>query len=195
MQPVTETGYVPTQPAGMPPAAIPMAVPIQPVQPVQPVQPTGMPVAVPAAPAAPVAPVANAFIPTVTVSTGDFSQHLNVLNQCITLIFPSFLVGGLYIKQKVEKLEAVTGIETENKYKVYLTGPDCQRGKDQKPYFKAKEKSDFCQRQCCGNMREFEMVIEAPDDTKVLYLHRPFKCTCTYRFHIQLSMLMSRLLF
>ena len=91
-------------------------------------------------------------------------------------------------------MEAVTGIETENKYKVYLTGPDCKRGEGQKAYFKAKEKSDFCQRQCCGNMREFEMKIEAPDDTKVLHLHRPFKCTCMYFSHNQSSLLINRLL-
>lgn len=72
-----------------------------------------------------------------------------------------FLVGGLFVKQKVEKLEALTGFETENKYKIYLTGPDCVRGANQKAYFTAKEKSDCLSRQCCGNMRAFEMKIEA----------------------------------
>ena len=89
-----------------------------------------------------------------------------------------FLVGGLFVKQKVEKLEALTGFETENKYKIYLTGPDCVRGANQKAYFTAKEKSDCLSRQCCGNMRAFEMKIEAPDDQVVLHLDRPFKCTC-----------------
>ena len=73
MQPIPETGYVPTQPAGMPPAAIPMAVPVQPV---------AMPTAT--------VPVATEFTPTVNVSTGDFSQHLNILNQC--RIFDNFLI-------------------------------------------------------------------------------------------------------
>ena len=89
-----------------------------------------------------------------------------------------FLVGGLYIKQKIETLEAITGFETENVYKVYLTGPDCLRSNDQKAYFTAEEESDCMSRQFCGNMRAFTMTISSPDNQSVLVLKRPFKCSC-----------------
>lgn len=74
-------------------------------------------------------------------------------------------------------LEAFTGFETENKYEVYLTGPDCVRGATQQPYFIAKEHSECCERQCCGSARSFNMTIEAPDGQSVLLLQRPFTCT------------------
>lgn len=86
MQPIPESGYVPTQPAGMPPAAVPITVPVQPV---------AMPVAMPAA-----VPVASTFVPTVNVSTGDFSQHLNVLNQC--MIFYTFLMLSWWFVHQAE---------------------------------------------------------------------------------------------
>lgn len=87
-------------------------------------------------------------------------------------------MGGLFIKQKAEAFEAMTGYETCNKYKVYLTGPDCVRGKDQEAYYKAKEESGCFQRQCCGNMRAFEMKIYGPDKQIFIVLKRPFKCSC-----------------
>ena len=89
------------------------------------------------------------------------------------------VVGGLYIKQRVEALELVSGFETENKYDVYLTGADCQRGSNQQPYFHAREHSDCLSRQCCGNMRGFNMTITSPDGQVVMKLERPFKCQGT----------------
>ena len=88
----------------------------------------------------------------------------------------STVVGGLYIKQRIEVLELVTGFETENKYDVFLTGADCVRGSSQQPYFFARESSDCFQRQCCGNMRGFTMTISSPDNQIVMKLERPFKC-------------------
>lgn len=85
-------------------------------------------------------------------------------------------MGGLYIKQKAELFEAFTGFETCNKYKVYLTGPDCVRSDNQDAYFKAIEESDCCQRQFCGNLRSFTMNIYGPDQQPVIILERPFKC-------------------
>lgn len=52
---------------------------------------------------------------------------------------------GVYIKQKFEKLEAVTGIETPNVYKVYPADHEGNKA-SKKPIFKCKEKSDCCQR-------------------------------------------------
>ena len=86
------------------------------------------------------------------------------------------VVGGLYIKQRIEVLELVTSFETENKYDVFLTGADCVRGSNQQPYFFARESSDCFQRQCCGNMRGFTMNISSPDNQVVMKLERPFKC-------------------
>ena len=78
----------------------------------------------------------------------------------------------------METLEAITGLETENEYQIYLTGADCAYGADQKPYFSAEEESTCCCLCCCGNMREFNMIISGPDGVTALLLERPYKCTC-----------------
>lgn len=91
---------------------------------------------------------------------------------------------GVFIKQKYETLELVTGCETENKYLVY---PLDKSGGDKKgrTMFKAKEKSGCCQRICLtGGCRAFHMDIstyirgEEDDYEPFLKLERPFKCTC-----------------
>ena len=111
----------------------------------------------------------NAYTPQAVPPqpTVPYSTHLDIMNQ----------FGGLFVQQKIEMLEAFTGFETENKYEVYLTGPDCVRGATQQPYFIAKEHSECCERQCCGSARSFNMTIEAPDGQSVLLLQRPFTCT------------------
>ena len=83
----------------------------------------------------------------------------------------------MYVEQKVEMLEVFTGFETENRYAIYLTGPDCQRGATQMPYFYAVEKSECCHRNCCGSDRGFEMDIIGPDGGVAMHLDRPFKCS------------------
>lgn len=87
------------------------------------------------------------------------------------------VVGGLFVKQRVEALELVTGFETENKYDVYLTAADCVRGPNQQPYFHAREQSDCFSRQCLGSSRGFTMSIFSPDGQVVMSLERPFKCS------------------
>ena len=84
----------------------------------------------------------------------------------------------MFIKQRLEPWEIFTGFETENRYDVFLTGPDCVRGQNQMPYFFAAEKSDCCHRQCCSSDRGFEMSITGPDGGLALQLERPFKCSC-----------------
>ena len=78
--------------------------------------------------------------------------------------------AGLIIKQKADELEEVTGVEKENKYKVYSM--------DGQKLFEAKEDSDQCARQCCGTSRPFDMKVEDEMDRekKVMKLHRPLKC-------------------
>jgi len=82
-------------------------------------------------------------------------------------------IDQLLVKQKVELLEAVTSIETSNKYKIRnIMGQDI---------FKAKENSDFCTRQCCGPIRCFQMEISDNLDREILRIHRPLKCaTCCF---------------
>jgi len=77
-------------------------------------------------------------------------------------------VDQLLIKQKVELLEAFTGCETANKYKVL-------NSLGQQVFF-AKEDTDCCTRQCCGPTRPFEMNIMDSQDQEVLHLVRPLRC-------------------
>jgi len=78
------------------------------------------------------------------------------------------MVDQLIIKQQVELLEAFTGFETQNKYKVLNSiGQDV---------FFAKEDTDCCNRQCCGPGRSFDMNILNNQMLEVLHLHRPLRC-------------------
>ncbi|KAG7157663.1 Phospholipid scramblase 2-like 2, partial [Homarus americanus] len=78
-------------------------------------------------------------------------------------------VDQLLVKQKVELLEAFTGFETSNKYKI-------QNSLGQKLYF-AAEDTDCCTRQCCGPMRPFDMKIMDNSQNEVIHLNRPLACT------------------
>lgn len=79
-------------------------------------------------------------------------------------------IDQLVIKQQVELLEMVTDIETNNKYKV--------KNSMGQTVYKAKEKSGFCMRQCCGHNRSFKMEIKDNAGREVLKLDRPFNCNC-----------------
>ena len=73
------------------------------------------------------------------------------------------------MKQKVEVLEAITGFETKNKYKILNS-----MGQE---VYKAKEKSGCCARQCCGPIRPFGMEITDAHGNEVIHLERPLACT------------------
>ncbi|XP_062511866.1 phospholipid scramblase 1-like [Corticium candelabrum] len=77
-------------------------------------------------------------------------------------------VDQLLIHQLVEILEMLTGFETENKYVIKNT-------MGQQVYF-AAEKSDCCERQCCGAKRSFSMSIVDNFHREVIHLERPFHC-------------------
>jgi len=62
--------------------------------------------------------------------------------------------GDLFIKQRVEMLEAFTGFETANQYDIFGT-----TGGVQQQLFYGGEQSDCCERQCCGSSRSFTMPI------------------------------------
>merc|ERR1739848_416289 len=82
-------------------------------------------------------------------------------------------IDQLLVKQKIEVLEMMTNIETANKYKVKNS-----MGQD---VYKAKEKSDFCTRQCCGPIRCFQMEITDNTGREVIHLDRPLNCaTCCF---------------
>merc|ERR1712142_1146374 len=58
-------------------------------------------------------------------------------------------VDQLVVKQKVEILEAFTGFETNNKYKIFNSLGQV---------YTSKEDTDCLTRQCCGPARPFDMV-------------------------------------
>jgi len=78
------------------------------------------------------------------------------------------MVDQLLVKQKVEILEAFTGFETANKYKVF-------NSLGQQVYY-AKEDTDCCTRQCCGPARPFDMNITDMQGQEVIHLNRPLRC-------------------
>merc|ERR1719450_668096 len=78
-------------------------------------------------------------------------------------------IDQLIVKQKVELLEALTGFETKNKYKIKNS-----MGQD---VYKAKEDTDCCTRMCCGPGRPFDMIIRDNADNEVIHLERPLRCS------------------
>ena len=110
-------------------------------------------------------------------------------------------------KQKVELLEAMSGCETANTYKIYDVADNGKQNgnfiKKKKnlfnfftnkgdEIFKVKEKSECCSRVCCpGNCRPFELKLKdklAKDsDDDILYkVEREFACTflCCSRYYL-----------
>ncbi|CAH3185981.1 unnamed protein product [Porites evermanni] len=78
-------------------------------------------------------------------------------------------IDQLLIKQQVELLEAFTGFETNNKYKIL-------NSMGQQVFF-AAEDTDCCTRQCCGPSRPFEMKILDNLQREVIHLSRPLRCS------------------
>ncbi|MDR3549369.1 MAG: phospholipid scramblase-related protein [Candidatus Pacebacteria bacterium] len=100
---------------------------------------------------------------------------------------------SVYVKQKIQPLELLTGCEIENVYQVFrkrvVTTEDNERQakKDGQMLFKCKEKSGWCVRNCVGAAcRPFSMTIKCkytlPNGRKrlvpFLKLERP--CACTF---------------
>jgi len=77
-------------------------------------------------------------------------------------------VDHLIVKGKVELLEAFTGFESANKYKIY-------NSLGQEVYY-AKEDTDCCTRQVCGPGRPFLMNITDTRGQEVIRLDRPLRC-------------------
>lgn len=90
---------------------------------------------------------------------------------------------GLFIKQKIDILEAMTGCEQGNTYHVFPMSKD--GNKKGKKIFKCKEKSSCFAKQCMsGDCRPFQMKVNLEDATEeldnepFLLLDRQCKCTC-----------------
>ncbi len=86
----------------------------------------------------------------------------------IIIIFSLAQLQGLMVQQQIEYLEVISGFDTNNKYKIMnMSGMQC--------YF-ALEKSETCQKICCGNRRAFEFKIVDNMGIEVIRITRPFKC-------------------
>lgn len=94
-------------------------------------------------------------------------------------------VDGIFITQKKDLMEVVSGCERENKYTVFAADSDGNMIKNL-PLFKCKEKSDCCSRILYpGDCRPFKMNTEhyakgasSKDGDICMEFHREFSCTC-----------------
>lgn len=85
---------------------------------------------------------------------------------------------GIYISQKIELLEVITGCETKNRYYVYERGNDGQR--TGKPMLRCKESSGCCARNfISGDCRPFHMLCTNlwNNDQQALRMERDCQCT------------------
>lgn len=81
--------------------------------------------------------------------------------------------GDLFIQQRVEMVEMLTGFETENQYDIFgMCGGHSQQ------VLYAAEQSECCGRQCCGSSRAFRMLLFGLGDTSrpLLTIERPLRC-------------------
>eukprot|EP00825_Cyclidium_porcatum_P016629 TRINITY_DN19584_c0_g1_i1.p1 TRINITY_DN19584_c0_g1~~TRINITY_DN19584_c0_g1_i1.p1 ORF type:complete len:396 (-),score=30.47 TRINITY_DN19584_c0_g1_i1:367-1554(-) len=95
--------------------------------------------------------------------------------------------SSVYIKQKLEIWEILCGCETQNSYGIF--SGDCNGQKTYTQIFKAKERSECCQRMILpGHCRSFNMNISSKipvnrhdltDFEKFIFLRmkRPYRCT------------------
>lgn len=78
-------------------------------------------------------------------------------------------VQGVMVKQKVELLEAFTGFETENEYKVFN-----EQGQE---IANCKEETGCCNRIICGSHRSFDLELKTTSGMSILKMERPH---CSY---------------
>jgi len=89
---------------------------------------------------------------------------------------------GVFIKQKFDLLEAMTGCERANEYKVYKRNKEGKKSGDRQ--FKYKEKSSYYERQClAGSCKPFRQRVkncqgESEDDSICMRCEK--ECKCSY---------------
>lgn len=86
-------------------------------------------------------------------------------------------VEQIIVHQQVELLEAFVGFETQNKYAV-------KNSMGQQIYFAAEE-SACLERQCCGNMRSFQIKVIDHAQREVMRLSKPLHLSCCRCFPIE----------
>jgi len=103
-------------------------------------------------------------------------------------------IAGLYVRQKLEPLELLTGLETKNKYNIVQLPlgqplPLKPTSSSMAPYremannnalLKAREQSECFERMCCPLFRGFEMTFKDGTGTNFFTIKRPFKCDPCY---------------
>ena len=102
--------------------------------------------------------------------------------------------AGLYIAQRLELLEVLSGCETKNKYNIVQipggtdipiapAGDFNTQWREQSkavPLLKAKEQSECFERICCPLFRSFTMEFKDATDNVFFKIQRPFKCDPCY---------------
>ncbi|XKL62681.1 hypothetical protein PGB90_002514 [Kerria lacca] len=87
---------------------------------------------------------------------------------CPSGLYPLLGIDHLFVKQKIELLEAFVGFETNNKYTI--------KNNQGHKIFYAVEDNDCCTRNCCGNLRSFDIKILDNMKNEVIHLNREFAC-------------------
>jgi len=83
-------------------------------------------------------------------------------------LHPLLGLDTIVVKKKIEMVEVVLGCETKNRYHIF----DSQ----ERELFRAKEDTDWCTRQCCGQARPVELPIVDTAGREVMHLTRPYRC-------------------
>ena len=100
-------------------------------------------------------------------------------------------IDGVFLQEKVEMLEVITGCDTHNVYHVTPVPkgmlPEGVVPKEWIDYFtnqahstpmlKAREEGECLERVCCPNFRSFTMDFKDGTGATFFTLHRPFNCT------------------
>lgn len=94
-------------------------------------------------------------------------------------------IEGIFVKQKMDLAEVLTGCEFENTYNIYKKKPGKDKKKGKK-IWKAKEKATYCQRNCVAQgCRAFDLKVkninradDEADNETCLKMQRPCTCTC-----------------
>ena len=103
-----------------------------------------------------------------------FVPHIDKINS----------LPGIFVKQKIDLLEVLTGCEVENKYMVYEKKTGEIKKASKKKLYKCREKSGCYARQCLSNdCRAFQLKVEnlgfsEEYDKECLRVEK--ECTCTF---------------
>lgn len=79
--------------------------------------------------------------------------------------------GDVFVSQRAEVIEAISGFETANEYDIFGT-----QGGATVPIAFAAEQSECCERQCCGSSRSFQMQIMSTTSQPIFSIWRPLRC-------------------